>query len=101
MQVPIRPQSDPSANCAIRTMGEGGDDEKQDEVPAKRRRRIAGTGGACASAEMEKLREGLGMNDEGAKDMALSPEEATGDKEECEACSDGEERGVSVETEGE
>ena len=83
-------------------MEEGGDEEM--EMPVRRRRRVNSDqkrNGASASAEMEELRRGLGMDDENGEDNTLSQGEATGENAECEVCSDGEERGFSVEIEGE
>ena len=94
--MPIRPQCE-QKNHAIRAMDEGVDEKR--EEPAKRRRR---GNGASASAEMEKMRRELDMEDGTGEDNTLSQGEAAGEKGECEVCSDGEERGGhSVRAEGE
>ena len=99
--MPIRPQCEQRSH-AIRAMEEGGDEEM--EMPARRRRRVSSDqkrNGASASAEMEELRRGLGMDDENGEDNTLNQGEAMGESVECEVCSDGEERGHSVAIEGE
>ena len=76
--MPIRPQCEQRSH-AIRAMEEGGDEEM--EMPARRRRRASNEprrDGACASAEMEELRRGLGMDDENGEDNTLSQGEAMG-----------------------
>ena len=96
----------------IKTMNGGDVEQKMSEEEGnpeakRRRRRVAGTGpkssGACASAEMEELRRGLGMDDEEEvaagepreQRDALSAEEATEESMECGVC--GEERGEGEE----
>ena len=58
--MPIRPQGDPNTECAIMTMGEGGEEKREGEVPAKRRRRRQPEEEReepCALEEMDRLRE--------------------------------------------
>ena len=100
--VPIRPQNETQIKKGIMAMGGGDDEEEKEEVPVKRRRRTGNepaASGACASAEMEELRKGLGMDDE--EENALRPEEATEADMECGVCNEDEERGQGGEEEGE
>ena len=70
LEVPIRPQGEDIKLEAIRSMDKDGEERE-----VMKRRRVAGSvpgsSGACASEEMERLREEMESED------ALRPEEAT------------------------